>query len=123
MVDTLDERARQKIARFLVEQKGYRKDDIEVGRLITLDVNGNKGVYRLDFLIRVADKSFMIVLFGPGSVVSRERPALAAARLVEDHAIPFAVVTNGRTAEVLQLFTKLGIDLKYKNSPPFIRGG
>ena len=27
IVDTIDERARQKIARFLVEQKGYSKED------------------------------------------------------------------------------------------------
>jgi hypothetical protein len=43
----------------------------------------------------------MIVRFAPGSIVSRERPALAVARLLEPYEIPFAVVTNGQGAHIL----------------------
>jgi predicted type IV restriction endonuclease len=106
ILDTHDERARQKIARFLVERKGYAKDDIEVGRAIELTVDEDTATARVDFVIRVAGKAFAIVIFGPGSLVSRERSALAAARLVESYAVPFAVVTNGKDAEVLE--TKSG---------------
>lgn len=35
LVDTIDERARQKIARFLVDEKGYSKSDIVVRQEIT----------------------------------------------------------------------------------------
>jgi hypothetical protein len=42
LVDTIDERARQKIARFLVEEKGYSKAEIQVRRQVTLDVDGNR---------------------------------------------------------------------------------
>lgn len=102
LIDTIDERARQKIARFLVEEKGYLKDEIQVRRQITLDVDGNKGTFKVNFVIRVVGKAFMIVIFGPGSLVTRERPALAAARLVEGYEVPFTVVTNGQGAEVLE---------------------
>ncbi|MES0349615.1 MAG: type I restriction enzyme HsdR N-terminal domain-containing protein [Desulfobacteria bacterium] len=102
LVDTIDERARQKIARFLVEEKGYSKAEIQVRRQVTLDVDGNRGVFTVNFVIKVGDKSFMIVIFGPGSLVTRERPALAAARLVEGYEVPFTVVTNGQGAEVLE---------------------
>lgn len=102
IVDTHDERARQKIARFLVEEKGYLKDDIEVRRDIPLTVDGDSGTARVDFVIRVAGKVFAIIIFGPGSLVSRERSTLAAARLVESYAVPVAVVTNGKDAEVLE---------------------
>ncbi len=102
IVDTHDERARQKIARFLVEKKGYLKDDIEVRRAIELTVDGDKATARVDFLIRVAGKAFAIIIFGPGSLVTRERSTLAAARLVESYAVPFAVITNGKDAEVLE---------------------
>ena len=47
-------------------------------------------------------KAFAAVKFGPGSLVSRERSTLAAARLLENHVIPFAVVTNGQDAELLE---------------------
>jgi len=100
LVDTIDERARQQIARFLVEEKGYLKNDIEVRRRITLDIDGNSGAFIVNFLIRLEGKAFMIVIFGPGSLVTRERPALAAARLVEIYEVPFTVVTNGKGAEL-----------------------
>jgi hypothetical protein len=101
IVDTHDERVRQKIARFLVENKGYRREDIEPRREIALSVDGNRATARVDFVIKVEGKAFAIIIFGPGSLVSRERSALAAARLVECHEVPFTVVTNGRDAEAL----------------------
>ena len=102
IVDTHDERARQKIARFLVEEKGYSKDDIEVRQEISLDVDGNRATSKVDFVLRLNDKAFAIIIFGPGSLVSRERSTVAAARLVESYEVPFAVVTNGKDAEVLE---------------------
>jgi hypothetical protein len=106
IVDTIDERARQTIARFLVDEKDYLKGDIEVRKHITLTVDGNKGTSKVDFVIRLAGRAFMIIIFGPGSLVSRERSTVAAARLIESHEVPFAVVTNGQAAEVLD--TKSG---------------
>ena len=43
----------------------------------------------------------MVIRFGPGSLVSRQRPTLAVSRLVEAYQVPIAVVTNGQDAEVL----------------------
>lgn len=44
----------------------------------------------------------MIIRYGPGSLITRERSAIAAARVLEDqYQIPLAVVTNGRDAELL----------------------
>ena len=48
----------------------------------------------------------MIIRYGPGSLVSRERSALAAARVLNDaYRIPLAVVTNGRDAILLDTVT------------------
>ena len=43
----------------------------------------------------------MIIKYGPGSLVTRQRPALAASRLLEPYQIPFIVVTNGEDADIL----------------------
>ena len=101
IADTEDERYRQKLARFLVEDKGFHKEDIQVQRELPLIVNDETWTVTIDFAIILEAKIVMILRFAPGSIVSRERPALAAARLLEPYEIPFAVVTNGQDAHIL----------------------
>jgi hypothetical protein len=53
----------------------------------------------------VKGRSVMIVRYGPGSLVTRERPALASARVLEPYQVPVTVVTNGEDAEVIDTAT------------------
>jgi len=56
--------------------------------------------------VRRSGKRFMILRYGPGSIVTRERPAIAAARVLDPaHQIPLAVVTNCREAVLLDTYT------------------
>jgi hypothetical protein len=105
IADTHDERARQKIARLLVNDKGFSKDDVGVRRKIPLKVDGVAATVTVDFVLQVREVFFALIIFGPGSLVSRERPALAAARLLESYVIPYAVVTNGQDAAIMQTAT------------------
>ena len=43
----------------------------------------------------------MIIKFGPGSLVTRRRPALAISRLIAPYQVPVAVITNGQDAEII----------------------
>jgi hypothetical protein len=99
--DTLDERYRQKIARLLVNQKGYFKKDIEPRRKLFVKADDRKALVTLDFAVRLSDRIAMIIKFGPGSIVTRRRPVLAASRLLTSYQIPIAVVTNGEDAEII----------------------
>ena len=101
ITDTDDERYRQKLARFLVEVKGYGKSDIEPRRRIEMVIENKKVLSLIDFVVSVRDKKCMVIKYGPGSLVTRERPALAAARILGDYQIPVTVVTNGEDAEIL----------------------
>jgi hypothetical protein len=101
ITDTDDERYRQKMARFLVEVKGYERDDIAPKRRIEMEIDGKRVLSMVDFVVSAGGKPFMVIKYGPGSLVTRERPALAAARILEDYQIPLTVVTNGEDAEVL----------------------
>ena len=98
---TEDEKYRQVLARFLVEEKGFLKGDIQVQRELLLTVDDQTWVVKIDFSVILEGKIVMILRFAPGSVVSRERPALAAARLLEPYAVPLAVVSNGQDAHIL----------------------
>jgi hypothetical protein len=101
ITDTDDERYRQKLARFLVEEKGYAKGDIEVKRRLEMSIENKTVLSMVDLVVNVGGKSFMIIRYGPGSIVTRERPALASARLLGTYQVPFTVVTNGEDAENL----------------------
>ncbi|MGE0084891.1 MAG: type I restriction enzyme HsdR N-terminal domain-containing protein [Desulfococcaceae bacterium] len=99
--DTLDERYRQKIARMLVNEKGYAKHEIIPRKRINAEAGERKGSVTLDFRVQINGRTGMIIRFGPGSLITRHRPVLAMSRLAESYQIPVAVVTNGEDADVL----------------------
>ncbi len=102
IVETLDENYRQKIAKFLVETKGYDKKDILVKRKINITLDENKtGKSTVDFSIIIENKTFVIVIFGPGSLTTRQRSTIAAARLIESYEVPYSIITNGVDAEIM----------------------
>ena len=106
IVDTDDERCRQELARFLVEEKGYAKSDLEPRLGIETLYNKQFVASTIDITVREAGKRFMILRFAPGSIVTRERAAIAAARVLEPaYQIPLAVVTNCQEAELLDTYS------------------
>ena len=106
IVDTDDERCRQELARLLVKEKGYAKSELEPRLCIETLYNKQFVSSTIDITVRVAGKRFMILRFAPGSIVTRERSAIAAARVLEPaYQIPLAVVTNCRDAEVIDTYT------------------
>lgn len=106
IVDTDDERCRQELAKLLVEKKGYAKSDLEPRLCIETLYNGQFVASTIDITVKTDDKRFMILRFGPGSIVTRERAAIAAARVLEpSYQIPLAVVTNCKDAVVLDTYT------------------
>ena len=101
--DTHDERFRQEVARLLVEQKGFAAGEIETRRKLLLKSGEERAVVGIDFLVNPLPfgKTCMIIRYGPGDLVSRQRPALGLSRLVEPYQVPWVVVTNGKDAHVL----------------------
>lgn len=91
---------RQAVERILVEMKGYAKEEIVVDAPIALEMEG--GVYRsrLDLVVRIQGYGYMVIKCAPGSLGSREREVIAAARLLENYQIPLAVASDGQTALV-----------------------
>lgn len=99
--DTHDERYRQKLARLLIECKGFAKQEIETRRELLLIAGEASAKVQVDFIVRIDNRASMIVQYGPGSLVSRERPTLAMSRLVERYQIEMVVVSNGENAEII----------------------
>jgi len=115
--DTHDERYRQKIARLLVNQKGYRRTDIEPRRSLPVQAGIKQATVRIDFLVKLSGRICMMIKYAPGSLVTRRRPVLAASRLLAPYQIPVAVVTNGEDAEVLEGSTGSVMAVGLENIP------
>ena len=99
--DSHDERLRQEVAKYLVQQKGYDKADFLSGEKILVSCGQNSALVPLDFRISLQGKTAMIIKYGPGSLLTRHQPALALSRLVAPYQVPIVVVTNGRDADVI----------------------
>lgn len=106
LVDTDDERIRQNLSKMMVEERGYRTEELEPRLSIETLFTRHFVTSVIDLTVRLADRQFMIIRYGPGSLVSRERSAIAAARVLNPaYQIPLAVVTNGQDALLLDTVT------------------
>jgi len=104
--DTDDERIRQNLARMLVEEKGYDRSELEPR--LTIETLFNHTFVRsiIDLTIRIDEKRLFILRYGAGSLVTREKAVIAAARVLDpDYRIPYGVITNGRDAEFIDTAT------------------
>ena len=103
--ETHDEQYRQRIARHLVKAKGFAKSEIIPRYKLEIQAGNQRAIIPVDFLLRVENCMGMLIKYGPGSLVTRQRPALAASRLVAPYQIPWVVVTNGEDAHILDGYT------------------
>lgn len=99
--DTHDERYRQKLAEILLNDKGYSRTDIQARLPLTLRAGDNRARVKVDLAVTLNGRIGMIVKYGPGSLITRHRPSLAASRLLVPYQIPVVVVTNGEDADIL----------------------
>lgn len=107
--DTDRERIRQKLAKYLVNDLGYRVEDFQLDREIRFEIDSKTIVSLVDLTVNIDGRSLMILRGGPGSVITREAGTVAAARLLEpDYIIPWAVQAN--------LFDASFIDVKKKKA-------
>jgi hypothetical protein len=118
LIDTDDERIRQEISRWMVEEKGYARNLLKPRQKIETLFSRCFVVSTIELTVSVQHKQFMIIRYGPGSLVSRERAAIAAARVINpEYLIPLAVVTNGRDAELLDTTTGKIVDYGLHSIP------
>ncbi len=97
------EENRQAFCRYLVEEKGYTKNDISIDVPIEIDIHGEKYKSVIDLVISIDSQKTkcMAVKCAAGSLGSREREIVSASRLLDRYQIPFSVVSDGKNALVL----------------------
>ena len=95
------EASRQIFEKFLVQDKGWAKEDIKVDEKIIVQFKGKDYISKIDLIVFCNDKAFMAVTCVAGSIGSYEREILSGARLIFDYQIPFAVSTDARDAIIM----------------------
>lgn len=94
----------ERLARYFIEEKGFAAADLESRLTITTEFN-EQVISKITMVISVAGKRTILLRYAPGSVTTRERSAVAAARLLDDdYQIPLVVVTNGVEAVMLDTY-------------------
>lgn len=94
----------------LVNEKGYLPEDIE--KEVAFDVVLGQETVKsgVDLVVSIDGRKGMVIKCAPGSLVSRERQVVAAARLLGDFQIPVAVAMDPVSAIVLDAVTGKMID-------------
>ena len=92
---------RQAFERILVDLKGFIKSEVTVDVPLEMVVAGEPYRSSIDLVVELENRRLMAIKCAAGSLGSREREILAAARLLETYQIPISIVTDGKTAIVL----------------------
>jgi len=112
-----EEVIRQKILGLLLNEGGYLLEDIE--EEVPFELTTTQEVFQLkvSFTIRLNGRPLILIKCGPGSILARERAALALARLCAEYQIPLTVVTNGEDATLLDTLSGETLDCGLKAIP------
>ena len=103
--EDLANEARKTVGYLLREKKGYAAGDVRRGSAFEVKLGQETFWSSADFIVSVEGRMAMIVKCAAGSLDSRERQAVAAARVIASPPLPVAVVADPVTAEVLDIAT------------------
>ena len=103
--ENLAAEARRMVEYLLLEKKGYTREEVRKQVVFDVILGQETAHSSVDFLVTVEGKKAMVIKCASGSLSSRERQAVAAARLLDSPPVPIAVVADPATAEVLDVMT------------------
>jgi len=101
--EDLANEARSMVGYLLQEKKGYAPEEIRKGLAFEVQLGGETAWSSADFLVSLNNRPAMVIKCAAGSLDSRERQAVAAARVIASPPLPIAVVADPVSAEVLDV--------------------
>jgi hypothetical protein len=103
--ENLASEARKMIEYLLLEKKGYAREDVLKGVAFEVALGKETLWSTADFIVSVDGRKAMIIKCAAGSLDSRQRQAIAAARVITSPPLPVAVVADPETAMVLDVMS------------------
>ncbi len=108
---------RMKVWQFLTENKGFSRKDILVDPEFELQLSDCRIKISIDFIIKLNNLEVMLIRCSPTSIESWERYVLAFARVIKEDQIPFAAVTDGERARIMDVLTGRVIGERIEDIP------
>jgi hypothetical protein len=98
----------------LIKEKGFHQDEIAIEPRFELAFDDCEATVSMDFIINLRSISFAVIRCANSGLEFWERYIIAFARAVKDYQIPFAMVTNGYEAKIINVLSgaSLGEDME-----------
>ncbi|QJB54891.1 type I restriction enzyme HsdR N-terminal domain-containing protein [Pseudodesulfovibrio sp. zrk46] len=104
--ETTFEEFRQALAKLLVEERGYPKEQLKAKVPLKYCVDGEDYERPLDLVVYdESGKPMLVVIFCAGEVGTFERETICAGRLIEGGPVAFAIVSDSMDASLLDVRT------------------
>ena len=94
---------KQKIWEFLVKEKQFKPEEIEIDPQSKLTLGDRETTVSIDFVINLPSASFIVIQCRSSSLEAWERYVTSFARVVKDYQIPYAIVTDGEKALIIDV--------------------
>ncbi len=91
------------VVEFLHLQKGYCNEHIEINRDFKVELANSFFNVKADIALKIDRHIFCIIKCAVNSLESWERHSIAFCRVVESYQIPYAVITDGETARLIDV--------------------
>ncbi len=106
------------LADFLVNERGFSREDLTLRETIETTFNNETVVSKIALVVHLQDKPVLMIRYAPGSIVTRERSSMAAARIYDPACqVPIVVVTNNEDAKIIDTHTGKPIAEGLENLP------
>ncbi len=91
----------RRVVEFLLSRKGYGRDDMEVNKEFDVRLGDASFKVSADVVLTIEGMRFLTIICAVSSLDSWERFSTALCRVVDSYQIPYAVITDGDDAKVL----------------------
>src|SRR3972149_7171850 len=95
--------AKHDVWEMLTKDKGYLPNEIEVDPRFKLILSNCEAEVGIDFIINLSLISFAVIRCVNAGLDSWERYVTAFARAIKDYQIPYAIITDGNEARIIDV--------------------
>jgi hypothetical protein len=96
---------KQQVWDALVYEKHFLPGDIEVNPKFTIQLSDGEAEVSIDFIITLPVASFVAIKCSSSAIESWERYVTAFSRAAKEYQIPYAMVTDGERAKIIDVLT------------------